>query len=109
MNITSETLKQLADHNGVESRSYSGRFMYGVRCFAVVTDSPTDAVLSMINAAVQTWEAKDDFTTYAADLGEYLLELTDTLGGAKTDSTGRDTVVYWEHIEYTEVAEETEE
>lgn len=108
MNITAETLKQLADYNGVESRSYSGRCMYGARCFAIVCDSPIDAVLSMINAAAVTWQPgpEDESHDYSEDLVSYIIELTDTLGGAKTDSMGRDTVVYWEHIEY---AEETDE
>ena len=55
--------------------NYSGRGMYGERCYGIVTDNP------------------DELIERAVELG---------LKGASTDNMGLSTIVYWKSIKSTE-------
>lgn len=73
----------------IEYRSYSGRGMFGSKCLAIETDNPADTVLEIVYAAIMS----DDFSKTD------MIELLEALGGARSDSVGLGTVVYWTHIE----------
>lgn len=69
---------------GYDTRSYSGRGMFGKECLGVTTDNPIKMVCEVIAA----------FSVKVNDI-ETVEELTKVLGKAQTDSMGRDTIVYW--------------
>lgn len=73
--------QQLVEDAGYETRSYSGRGMYGKECLAIVVPDALTAVQNIAHAA-----------------GEDGL----TLSAPKSDSMGLETVVYWPNQKYTE-------
>lgn len=82
-------LQELAEDNGLDCRSYSGRGMYGKTCLGI------DCELG-------------ELLTLALELGALTAE-PGPIGGAartlrldrvSTDSMGRGTIYYWPGIEY---------
>jgi hypothetical protein len=66
---------------------YSGRGMYGSRCFSIVTSEPFRVLIEITRALVETFGGEVD-------------ELLDDLGyDVRQDSMGRSqVVVYWPHL-----------
>lgn len=87
----------LCDRAGIEYRDYSGRCMYGDRCFAIVADKPVDAILELVSEAFASLEPEDVET------------VVEGLHGSRTDSMGLSTVVYWPHLTIPEAVSEDEE
>lgn len=101
VNMKFEDIKELFESAGYEPMSYSGRGMFGRRCLAVrVSEHVFNVLLDVIS----------EFACEADDLNYQTLDhlLTD-LRGAKTDSLGFDTVLYWPGIDWEDDEEEEEE
>jgi hypothetical protein len=79
-----------------ETRSYSGRGMYGKSCLAVSADDPVEVVAKAMAAV-------------AADNGVDLWDLAEKISNARTDSMGRGIVIYWPGIPYDGPDEDDEE
>ena len=76
---------EAAEDAGYDTRSYSGRGMYGQYCLGISFDSygsPTDIVIDILS-----YDALND-------------KLAEALKGARTDSMGLGGVIYWPHIPY---------
>lgn len=107
--LTTKEIIDLCDYAGIEWRDYSGRGMYGSRCLGIVTDSPTDTVLELVNAANErgapstrvALDADTEIDNLRSDR-DFVSGVLDTLECAKTDSMGRSTIVYWEHLEVSD-------
>jgi hypothetical protein len=91
--VTDERVRELFEDAQYETRSYSGRCMYGENCLAVYTDSASEAVtviLDVVQACAENGSAED------------VLELVAKLRGSRTDSMGRSVVVYWPDISWAD-------
>lgn len=78
-------LRDIITYTDLTLRSYSGRGMYGARCASIVGDS----VLGVLADLIDGWRGHDQI-----DAGK----LAELVRLARTDSMGRDVVVYWPHI-----------
>jgi hypothetical protein len=96
--ITAEKVKDLLEDAGHETRSYSGRAMYGRQCLAVVTD---DEAADVVVDAMERCAMGGDV--------ESVVELARFLHGSRTDSMGRGTVIYWPNIDWADCGAEEEE
>ncbi len=86
--MTSKQLQDIIEMAGYETRSYSGRGMYGKECLAFTADAGT---LSFVVAA--------DLMEAALYTGEDFIEpVLAAMRGVKTDSLGRGAVFYFPSI-----------
>lgn len=83
-----EATKEVASDEGWEVTSYSGRDMYGATCLAVRGDI--------------------DLFKLGLKIGEICEHIPNNLR-TRTDSMGREIVVYWPSIPYKEPNEDNEE
>jgi hypothetical protein len=91
-------LQELLERMGVETRSYSGRFMYGKECLAVTLDrdeSPYrlmgDIMQDLCEQTIELCDAKQD-----VDHSDILRAIKNT----KMDSLGTGTILYWPTTPY---------
>ena len=83
--MTSKQLQDIIEMAGYETRSYSGRGMYGKECLAFTTERETS---SFVVAA--------DWMEAALYAGEDFIEsVLAAMRGLRTDSLGRGTVFYF--------------
>lgn len=97
-------LKQIVEDAGFDARSYSGRGMYGLKCLSFNLEreeNEFDAFLSIAESAQSYVESSDD--------GFKLEDVTAYFMGAKSDSMGLGTVIYFPNIEWEEVEDQFEE
>ncbi len=85
-------------------RSYSGRAMYGDQCLGVVCKNVHDVIPKVINEL--TNELSDE--NYMIDKSD-IEEICELLEGAKTDSMGLDSVIYWPGIRWDSSFEDSDE
>lgn len=85
-----ETIVDAFQEAGFETRSYSGRCMYGAQCLGVDCDNPVRAVLKAVSALAENNE------------GSELCDLIALLEDARTDSMGRGSILYFPSIEWIE-------
>lgn len=76
------------DSGEFTARTYSGRFMYGRQCVGVTCEN----VFRALAAITEGVAAEDD-----ADLMTAWVEI---LAGTKSDSMGRDEIIYWPRMEW---------
>lgn len=105
--LTTKEIIDLCDHAGIEWRDYSGRGMYGNRCLGIVTDNAIRTVLDIVDTAHNqgapyVGDGETDGGLQQDTDHEFVSDAIDSLQGAKTDSMGRSTIVYWEHLEVTD-------
>lgn len=85
-----DLLKEAVEVNddGLQLRSYSGRYMYGARCIALVVDSSASPfwVIAEAVAGVQDEDERWEFA--------------EVLGGTRTDSLGLGEVLYWPGMDW---------
>lgn len=95
-----ETLKELIEDAEFETRSYSGRGMYGKECLGVVLEAGDEIAFGakVVLAAV---ERNDDLEEDDEDRVD-LDDLVGDIESASTDSLGRGTILYFPRIEFTE-------
>jgi hypothetical protein len=86
-------LEILAD-TGIDYHSYSGRGMFGDRCLAITCENPFVAIGDIVKAV----ESVDDI-----QLIGFLIS------GAKTDSLGREYILYFPDVEYSDASTDEEE
>jgi hypothetical protein len=92
MNLSQEQFETIVDafqEAGYEVHPYSGRCMYGAQCLGVDCDNPIRVVLKVVSALAENNEGSD------------LCELISLLEGAKTDSMGRGSILYFHDIEWS--------
>lgn len=76
-----------------EVRDYSGRGMYGRQCIAIESDdAPHEAVLAIVDEYVSSMGDYDE------DAVLNIGELIRNLKGARVDSMGLGSVIYWPEI-----------
>lgn len=80
----------LLEDAGLETRSYSGRNMYGSQCVAFEAESESDMIEAIID--VMSKVAYDDI--------EKLPSMAVMLKGARTDSMGRGLIIYFPKLAY---------
>ncbi len=84
-----------------EPFGYSGRAMYGKRCVAVTVPSGGELQAGLKVLAALVLDADDDA------VHDLLFAVQNLMGGARTDSMGRDeVVVYWPRVEWDTAAAE---
>ena len=84
------TLKQLIEDAGYETRSYSGRGMYGAECLAFIAEDGRElyAVASIVSQVVSHKDREN---------------LAGQFAGVRTDSMGRDSIiVYFPRVPFEE-------
>lgn len=91
-------LQQLIEEAGYETRSYSGRGMYGKECLGVCTENVN--VIAFIYDIMET-----SFDQDRADLEEDIMQIRE----AKTDSMGKGMIVYFPNVPYNKDEDEDEE
>jgi hypothetical protein len=94
------TLIEIIEEAGYTPYSYSGRGMYGDSCVGFTTDdNQLKTAINLVNAA--KWLTLDLLTyNVPSNLADVFDLFLDTLGGAKTDSMGRSTVVYFPRVKW---------
>jgi hypothetical protein len=85
--ITTEELRDIIQQAGHDSRSYSGRGMYGKSCVGVVVEEVMPAIADLVLGCEDTEQA-------------YLL-----IDRVKSDNMGCDTILYWPSVEWSEKTE----
>lgn len=80
---------QLFEAAGYEPRSYSGRGMFGQKCLGVSCDSEVRLIIDFVRELCAT-------TDDQAEINDVL----DMISDVKTDSLGRQTIIYWPDIEW---------
>ncbi len=86
--MTSKQLQDIVEAAGYETRSYSGRGMYGKECLAFTADSETSS-----------FAVAADLIAAALDAGEDFVEpVLAAMRGIRTDSMGRGTVFYFPRV-----------
>lgn len=96
-------IKEALEDAGYETRSYSGRCMYGKSCLGVVTrDSSAKVVLAVVNEFIRTSALEPEATVDAVS------DLCNTLEAVSGDSMGRSSIIYWEDIEWQSDSDETD-
>lgn len=85
--IDAAALKEIFEGMNYESRDYSGRGMFGRRCFAVECDNPSGLI-----AEVFLYLAENE-TPYAE-----MVQVAEMLKDSRTDSMGHGSIVYWPSI-----------
>lgn len=83
-------LQDLCEQAGLETRSYSGRAMYGKSCLGVVVGSFGE-FLSPLMEALEGVVDLDDKAT----LNDYLFELREKFMDLRTDNMGHDIIIYF--------------
>lgn len=73
-----EHIVELAEAHGYLYEDYSGRSMFGAKCVGIVTSNPTTLISQALASGILDH---------------------------RTDSMGRDTIVYWPHIQMPEPTE----
>ena len=86
-------LQELLEDNGVETRSYSGRCMYGRTCLGVDCDGLEDLLIAVASGVND--DNRED-VVYA-------------LRGLRSDSMGMGVIVYFPNVEYDDPDAEDEE
>ncbi len=99
------TFQQILVQAGFEVQSYSGRGMYGKRCLAVTGKGDTLNVVANIVVEV-TNHILDNLST--DEMVGALQEMKAAFCKVRTDSLGRDSVVYFPTIEFVEEESEGE-
>jgi hypothetical protein len=89
-------LQLLLTNAGFEVRSYSGRGMNGKTCLAVVVDREDNAA-AMFAELLALTSSHDGSSTDTLAVMEVIQE---ALRDHRTESMGRDTVVYWPNVSY---------
>lgn len=85
INITA--LKEIFEGMAYEVHEYSGRGMFGRRCFAVECDNPSGLI-----AEVFLYLAENE-TPYAE-----MVQVAEMLKDSRTDSMGHGSIVYWPNL-----------
>lgn len=86
--------QQLLEEAGLETRSYSGRAMYGKTCLAVDLDGGTlGPFVADVIEALQTQVGGEIMSTNGDDISEAFRSM-------KTDSMGRGSVVYFPGVPF---------
>ncbi len=97
-------LQEIVEDAGFETQSYSGHGMYGKKCLSFNLESgenELDAFLSIAEAIQSYVESHDD--------GLELEDITPHFMGAKSDSMGLGTVIYFPNVEWEEIEDQFEE
>ena len=89
-------LQEALEDAGFETRSYSGRGMYGKYCLGVTTDNPIEVAAQAVARAVENVQMDHP----KANLGIEARRIADEVGDASTDSMGLDVIVYWPGVPY---------
>ena len=97
--MSKSTLQTMIEYAGFETRSYSGRSMYGKECLAVTSDEAAPEVLTLLfEEVIMKHPSEEEKEAFA-----------EALRGFKTDSMGRGTVIYWPNVKYVENEDEEDE
>lgn len=88
------TLQQLIEDMGYETRSYSGRGMYGKECLGVLL-----TIARPVEEAMRIGFEIADYNSQIEDDLEDRIPLPKTVA---TDSMGLDTIIYFPGVEYKE-------
>ena len=75
--------------------------MYGKSCLGVTSCHSESEILAELVSRVV-----DDNSLDKLQLGDRLIELTESFSGPSRDSMGLDTIYYWCHIEHEDNGEE---
>lgn len=97
-------LQEIVEDAGFETQSYSGRGMYGKKCLSFnleCEENEFDVFLSIAESAQSYVECHDD--------GLELEDIIPYFMGAKSDSMGLGTVIYFPNVEWEELEDQFEE
>lgn len=102
-----EDIRQAFENAGYETRSYSGRAMFGERCLGVVCNNPVKAALKATNELAAEYRnlAWDDVgateeSEMLATALDMLKEATREMYDSRTDSLGLSTILYFPDIPF---------
>jgi len=93
-------MQDIIENAGYETRSYSGRYMYGDTCIATNPGSSLFAFVADLIQAARDESCEESERDHALD------ELQDALRGMSTDQMGKGTIVYFKTVPYTSEDEE---
>jgi len=93
-------LQEAIEEAGYGTRSYSGRGMYGKECLGVCIDDNVGNIVAtlVVETIFTAIDASGESDSEVYDIGQLLK-------GAKTDSLGRGTIVYFPDVPYISDAE----
>lgn len=97
--IDASWVKEALSESGFRIREYSGRFMYGRRCVGIECDThhtEYEAIACLIEAMPE-------------DRHREKRALADMIAGARSDSLGLGTILYFPSIRWTDEWEESDE
>lgn len=84
-------LQAAIENAGYETRSYSGRGMYGKQCLGVVSENTIETIVDILRWAFSEGTTENDDLYYA---------LSKAMQSAKTDSMGQGYIIYFPDHEY---------
>lgn len=88
------TLQEFLEENGYETRSYSGRAMFGKTCLAVTVSDPVIAAQNIgYGIGVHSEQVEDELRSVKA---------------IRWDQMGLQYILYWPYEKYTDSDTETE-
>jgi hypothetical protein len=96
MEATNKLLTEALLGMGLDTQEYSGRGMYGKKCLGVVVPNGSSLIglgLHILNSARTSLGDED------CVIDDFIADIED----AKTDNMGRDTIVYWENLDYIDL------
>jgi len=102
------TIQEIVEDGGHQTRSYSGRAMYGATCLGVELErgENTAYFLVSLGKAIANRVYDMGLTEYDIDLSD---ELFESIENVKEDSLGLGGIVYFPDIDYIDDIEHTEE
>ena len=93
------TLQSIIEFSGFDTRSYSGRGMYGKECLGVSLGMSTGQFFAQVfDDVIRNNPSEEEKEAFSEALKHF-----------KTDSMGRGQIVYWENVEYASGDEEEDE
>jgi hypothetical protein len=98
------TLAEIVENAGYETRSYSGRCMYGKDCLGIDTPQMLPCIADLVQAAADMDSGEDPGAE-----GSACWILQNALRNARTDNMGLGMILYFPEVAWEGTEEEEEE
>ena len=92
------TLKDLIEDAGFETRSYSGRYMYGKECLGAILDQGQSEIAFAVDVMETAIQSIDDYDSNEIVYG--IQEISSLLKKSIVDSLGMGKIIYFPEVEY---------
>lgn len=95
------SFQDMVEEVGYETRSYSGRGMFGQQCLAIICDNTGKLFSDLIDFVECNFNSEERSDMYS--------DISQAFSHMKEDTLGRGTVVYFPQIKFQDMESEQEE